>query len=107
MILETDKSSQNNDWQRVAVPIGGLNDALVVIEVTVGSGYGGHVAIDDIEFINCGLTERVPGTCNFEHGSCGYKEFIVNDEFNWMLNQGPTPSYYTGPDHDHTYRKYS
>ena len=63
------------------------------------------MAIDDVNFQNCGLTERVPGTCNFEHGSCGYKEYIVNDDFNWMLQQGPTLSLYTGPANDHTYGK--
>ena len=61
------------------------------------------MAIDDVEFHNCALYESVPGTCNFEHGGCGYKEFIVDDDFNWQLQQGPTPSYYTGPDADHTY----
>ena len=61
------------------------------------------MAVDDIVFHNCAEVERIPGTCTFEHGSCGYKEYIFNDEYNWILNQGPTPSYYTGPAADHTY----
>ena len=69
----------------------------------MGDGYGGHVALDDVVFQNCAPMERVPGACNFEHGSCGYKEYIFNDDFNWMLQQGPTPSLYTGPASDHTY----
>ena len=72
-------------------------------QLTMGDKNGGHVAIDDVEFHNCALKDRAPGTCSFEHGTCGYKEYIYDDEYNWLLQQGPTPSYYTGPKADHTY----
>eukprot|EP00116_Pleurobrachia_bachei_P003322 sb/3463584/ len=44
-----------------------------------------------------------PGNCNFEDGStCGWSLDAAYDDFNWLIGQGPTGSYGTGPDADHT-----
>ena len=39
--------------------------------------------------------------CDFEHGFCQWYHSSDSD-FQWQRNQGPTPSYNTGPDADHT-----
>ena len=85
-MYSADKPSSG--WTRHAVAIGSQRGAMVILEAELGSGTFGHMAIDDVSFHNCALFESVPGTCNFEHGSCGYKEFIINDDFNWQLQQG-------------------
>ena len=40
--------------------------------------------------------------CDFENGDCGYTQDPTED-FDWVLQQGGTPSQGTGPATDHTY----
>ena len=45
----------------------------------------------------------LPGNCNFEDdGLCGWDLNAANDDFNWIVAQGKTGSFGTGPDADHT-----
>ena len=46
--------------------------------------------------------DQCSGNCNFEQGVCGWELDAANDDFNWLVAQGPTTSYNTGPDYDHT-----
>uniref|UniRef100_A0A2C9LR76 MAM domain-containing protein n=1 Tax=Biomphalaria glabrata TaxID=6526 RepID=A0A2C9LR76_BIOGL len=39
--------------------------------------------------------------CDFEDGLCGWSHDIT-DDFNWVINQGETPTANTGPEADHT-----
>ena len=39
--------------------------------------------------------------CDFEEGFCQWFQ-LVDDEFDWTRNKGPTPSFSTGPREDHT-----
>lgn len=39
--------------------------------------------------------------CDFENGFCNWKNDL-NEQLKWILNKGPTPTYYTGPSRDHT-----
>jgi len=39
--------------------------------------------------------------CTFEDGTCGWTQ-PTTDEFDWLFNQGATPSKDTGPEFDHT-----
>ena len=41
--------------------------------------------------------------CDFENGMCGYTQ-DKTEQFDWKLHKGHTPSYGTGPSHDHTYQ---
>ena len=45
--------------------------------------------------------EAACGNCTFEAGLCGYRQ-AGDDDMDWTLQAGPTPSGNTGPDHDHT-----
>ena len=39
--------------------------------------------------------------CDFEDGFCQWFQ-LIDDEFHWRRQKGPTPSSFTGPDVDHT-----
>lgn len=44
------------------------------------------------------------GTCDFEsNGRCTWTNSPVDDDFDWIVAQGNTPSRWTGPTTDHTY----
>ena len=40
--------------------------------------------------------------CDFEFGNCGYVQEYVTDDFDWVLNQGSTSTWGTGPATDHS-----
>uniref|UniRef100_A0A2C9KZ22 MAM domain-containing protein n=1 Tax=Biomphalaria glabrata TaxID=6526 RepID=A0A2C9KZ22_BIOGL len=50
------------------------------------------------------VLSKGPGTsngCDFEDGLCGWSHDLT-DDFNWVINQGETPTANTGPMADHT-----
>ena len=60
------------------------------------------MGIDDFA-IKKGACRKHPGDCSFEgEGLCSWYN-LKNDDFDWLLHQGPTPSTSTGPSVDHTY----
>jgi len=42
-------------------------------------------------------------SCTFEAGFCLWRNELKDDNFNWLLTAGTTPSRYTGPQNDHTF----
>ena len=42
------------------------------------------------------------GNCDFENNNCNWKDITIGTQFNWTRHQGYSPSWYTGPDSDHT-----
>ena len=42
------------------------------------------------------------GDCDFESGGCSWNDRLVGTQFNWTRHQGRSPSWYTGPESDHT-----
>ena len=41
--------------------------------------------------------------CDFENqNACNWKQEVNNDDFDWTIQSGPTPSADTGPPSDHT-----
>ncbi|XP_078356814.1 thyroid hormone-induced protein B-like [Oculina patagonica] len=40
-------------------------------------------------------------SCNFESGICGWEQEDT-DDFDWTRTSGLTPTWWTGPDEDHT-----
>ncbi|XP_066507552.1 MAM domain-containing protein 2 [Hoplias malabaricus] len=67
----------------------------------------GSVGLDDISVSlgDCDLhlgTPALPSQCDFEAGLCGYIQDKEEDEADWVLIRGPTPTSYTGPKGDHT-----
>lgn len=71
----------------------------VVFEGVIGSSYFSDIAIDDVSIVPGACA--TPGSCNFEQGLCGYSN-VQGDEFDWTRSQGLSPSFYTGPNVDHT-----
>ena len=47
------------------------------------------------------LTYFVSGVCDFEKNFCGFTQ-VQSDKFDWVRNQGKTPTSGTGPLVDHT-----
>ncbi|XP_033120651.1 MAM and LDL-receptor class A domain-containing protein 1-like isoform X2 [Anneissia japonica] len=85
----------------------------LVFEASRGSGNLGDIAIDDVRVYDAPCasntiqptadpTEYQKADCNFEQGICNYVQELESD-FYWRRMKGPTPSWNTGPDFDHTY----
>ncbi|XP_024885516.1 leukocyte tyrosine kinase receptor [Temnothorax curvispinosus] len=49
--------------------------------------------------------DKIPANakCNFEDGWCGWTN-VPGRPLNWTRHSGPTPTFRTGPNYDHTYR---
>lgn len=55
--------------------------------------------IDDVS-VRTGQCRKNPGDCSFEEGGfCSWSN-VANDDFDWLLHQGSTPSWDTGPSVD-------
>ncbi|XP_077978861.1 MAM and LDL-receptor class A domain-containing protein 1-like [Glandiceps talaboti] len=87
-------------WNYAQIHIQETRDFRILVEGTIGDGWLGDLALDDI-FFNTGLCPS-SDTCDFENGLCGYSQDI-NDDFDWTLHQGETGSGGTGPSYDVTY----
>ncbi|XP_038052895.1 MAM and LDL-receptor class A domain-containing protein 1-like isoform X1 [Patiria miniata] len=77
-------------------------DFAVAIQVTSGTGERGNVAIDGLGF-QCQMcpAPNLNFSCNFEQGPCGWTQ-RTDDNSNWALQCGDTPTEETGPLYDHT-----
>lgn len=49
------------------------------------------------------LTEGFSGHCNFEFDMCSWRQ-SKEDDFDWLIKAGSTPTLGTGPSNDHTLR---
>jgi hypothetical protein len=78
----------NNKFQ---VIFEGQTNSLILTTVNLG--------VDDVT-IRTGKCRKNPGDCDFE--STGFCSWInaVDDEFDWILQKGATPSIGTGPSVD-------
>lgn len=98
-------------WLRESVSMTpSSQDFGLIFEASVGGGYQGDIALDDVSFSpGCpGIAHKHMDTsdtvydkadCDFEYGFCGWE----NDYFNplpWVRNQGKTLSKHTGPKTD-------
>nr|XP_054757010.1 MAM and LDL-receptor class A domain-containing protein 2-like [Lytechinus pictus] len=85
-------------WAYGSGTITGDNVEIVFVG-SLSSVYGTAMALDEIniEFGSC----PPPGYCTFESLHCGWTN-DVNDDFDWLLHSGATPSDSTGPPFDHT-----
>ena len=72
----------------------------IVIEGTVGSGYQGDIAIDDVRVLSGKC--KPAGYCDFENDMCGYTNTRSGDMFEWQRTAGGTLTRNTGPSVDHT-----
>jgi hypothetical protein len=70
------------------------------LEGVRGSSYSSDIAVDDLSIIPGPCPS--PGSCDFESGFCSYTNVQQGDQFDWERGSGITPSFYTGPNNDHT-----
>ncbi|EDV21956.1 uncharacterized protein TRIADDRAFT_59472 [Trichoplax adhaerens] len=92
--------NQGTTWNIAQATLSGLTSPWqAVIEASTASG-DGNIAIDDLQFRDGACPP--PGNCNFENGLCTWTNVRTGDTFDWTVNRGSTPSFFTGPFTDHT-----
>nr|XP_039272221.1 MAM and LDL-receptor class A domain-containing protein 2-like [Styela clava] len=120
---------QGDFWREGSVPLSDMaNSYKIVFEYVLTSGFNGHAAIDDIQFLQFSCTVQPteagdgiyttpkpattlattrapipagPFNCDFESGLCQYTQ-SKQDVFDWTRDAGGTASLDTGPPFDHT-----
>ncbi|XP_038052723.1 MAM and LDL-receptor class A domain-containing protein 1-like [Patiria miniata] len=104
----TRSGTRLNQWFRGDFSTAPSADFQVVFEGVVGSSFQGDIAIDDIVVTTgeCPLRDF----CEFQDSHlCGYLQ-DTTDDFDWLQNNGATPTANTGPSldvsYDTTYGKY-
>lgn len=66
-----------------------------------GSSFTGDIAIDDVKLLDQPCNKQ--GYCDFERDDvCTWTNDQLEDDFDWLIGSGGTPSQYTGPSTDHT-----
>ena len=90
---------QGDQWVSVKTPILESGRYKVKFEGIRGGSYEGDIAIDAISF--------TPGSCSFQPVQCNFDQGRLcsftnggNDDFDWTINRGSTPSGGTGPSSD-------
>jgi hypothetical protein len=104
-ILWKKSGNQDNIWRlgRVNLDRTSFPDNVTIyFEGVKGKNVRSDIALDDITIQegSCGS----PYFCDFEEDICGWTNAVngFDDEFDWLRNQGPTPTYGTGPSVDVT-----
>ncbi|XP_038638510.1 apical endosomal glycoprotein [Scyliorhinus canicula] len=95
---------QGLTWSLGRVNIRTAQSWKLIFEAIGGGATMSHIAIDDVTLHHTECP-RV-GTCDFELDPCGWKN-VLNpklDSKDWDWNNGQTPSYFKGPEVDHTLR---
>nr|CBN82054.1 MAM and LDL-receptor class A domain-containing protein [Dicentrarchus labrax] len=111
--------NQGNKWRRGEVFLGLSNNFQVVFRAKRGISYMGDVVIDDVSFLHCSpplpsdqpctpeqyacANEGFSGRCSFEFDLCSWRQ-SREDNFDWLIKAGSTPTVGTGPSTDHTLR---
>ncbi|CAF0741650.1 unnamed protein product, partial [Brachionus calyciflorus] len=105
LIIEA-PSLQSNNWVNLEIEIPEEQEEYNIIFESVSKylfaiGYA-NLGIDDFA-IKKGPCRKHPGDCTFEfEGLCSWYN-AKNDDFDWLLHQGGTPTPTTGPSIDHTF----
>ena len=101
-MLFTGPAQNNQIWVQVEVKIPeSFNTFSVVFEGSSTFGLNNpRLGVDDVS-LRTGACRKYPGDCDFETGFCSWSN-VNNDDFDWLLHKGETPSWDTGPTVDHT-----
>ncbi|XP_078082842.1 apical endosomal glycoprotein-like isoform X2 [Mustelus asterias] len=94
--------SQGLTWSLIRVNIHTAHNWKFIFEAIGGGAEMSHIAIDDVTLDHKECPQI--GTCDFERGLCGWKN-VLNpklDSKDWDWNNGQAPSYFKGPEVDHT-----
>ncbi|XP_052711416.1 MAM and LDL-receptor class A domain-containing protein 1-like isoform X1 [Crassostrea angulata] len=114
-ILFSKQYAQGNKWIVTSVDVPPSNGKIQFIGIR-GSGYWSDIAVDDIHFMagSCNTVTSFPTQfpttqtsspsvedqdlhCTFETGTSCFLNNINNDDFDWQIQSGNTPSLSTGP----------
>lgn len=60
------------------------------------------VSLYNIRWYNINISHLVNLNCTFEHNLCAWINLKRDDQRDWKLNRGKTPTGRTGPSVDHT-----
>ncbi|XP_068711848.1 MAM and LDL-receptor class A domain-containing protein 1-like isoform X1 [Montipora foliosa] len=110
-IVRFEKSgNQGREWMKADLKLEKPTDAntLYIFEGIVGKNWQGDIAIDDVKILSCEragdeIEEGGCGLeCNFdgEEKLCDRVSQSKDDDFDWTLRKGTTPSSGTGPSAD-------
>ncbi|AWP20537.1 putative MAM and LDL-receptor class A domain-containing protein 1 [Scophthalmus maximus] len=118
-VVWSQTGNQGNKWRRGEVFLGLSNNFQLLFRAKRGISYMGDVVIDDVSFIDCTpplpsdqpctleqyacANEGFSGRCNFEFDLCSWRQ-CRQDDFDWLIKAGSTPTVGTGPSSDHTLR---
>ena len=73
----------------------------MLFEGVRGTSYTGDIAIDDFKLMDGPCNQA--GYCDFEKDDrCTWTNDKREDNFDWLVGSGSTPSAFTGPAVDHT-----
>lgn len=98
-LLFTTKLNQGNRWVDTEFEVPNDLVQFSLLFEAISATTIGIIAFDDVS-IRKGACKHLPGDCNFEYsGFCSW-ENVDDDNFDWLLQQGPVPSLYTGPSID-------
>ncbi|CAF4466629.1 unnamed protein product, partial [Rotaria magnacalcarata] len=88
-------------WNKGEVTLSTLNNARIVFEIITGYLRQGFVAIDD-STVKEGECSSRSNECTFDDNTyCSWTN-AADNQFDWILRNGSTPSLDTGPNGDHT-----
>ncbi|XP_077978860.1 MAM and LDL-receptor class A domain-containing protein 1-like [Glandiceps talaboti] len=93
--------NQGNAWNLARVGVKQYQDYQLII-TSRRKGNKGDIGVDDIvisEGYCTGMPAQVP--CTFENDTCGWTQSL-NDDFDWVRQQGEVDSPNSGPSGDHT-----
>eukprot|EP00057_Strongylocentrotus_purpuratus_P018295 XP_011672769.1 PREDICTED: MAM and LDL-receptor class A domain-containing protein 1-like [Strongylocentrotus purpuratus] len=98
----TRSANLGDRWVQGLVSLSSPDAYQIILEALYSGNPDGSIALDDTMVAEGGLcNDTSPANCDFEDGMCGYEQATGHD-FDWLRNQGKTPSDNTGPDYDHT-----
>ncbi|XP_021366872.1 MAM and LDL-receptor class A domain-containing protein 1-like [Mizuhopecten yessoensis] len=96
--------NQGQTWTQVSVNVPSTDGLQIYFETTRGSSWDSDIAIDTVE-LTPGLCLTENYSCTFENAECFLRD-SPNDNYNWTLQTGGTPSSNTGPSSAHTGSNY-
>ncbi|CAF0847412.1 unnamed protein product, partial [Rotaria sordida] len=88
-------------WNKGEVTVATMNDIRIVFEIITGYSRQGFVAIDDYTYKQGECSLRL-NECTFDDNTLCSWTNAANNQFDWILHKGTTPSTITGPVGDHT-----
>ncbi|CAF4185562.1 unnamed protein product, partial [Rotaria sp. Silwood2] len=88
-------------WNKGEVTMTTINDVRLVFEILSGYTRQGFIALDDY-MVKQGECSLRSNECTFDDNTLCSWTNAANNQFDWILRKGRTPSYVAGPDGDHT-----